>query len=633
MNSLNHRYILSPLLALPLLMAPAVAMGQLHESVQVDGTYLRDVLHPDRINRLPRLTHFALGETPLDYATAGVKADFTPMAPVIPATAWGASRQGLPTLGYLDLEAGSYLNSSLSFGIGLLRQPEQRLDLRLQHNSTSLWHPYGDLTGARISYAECLGLSYARRFRDMGIFTASAQYHLGYFNYYGIDPEIIGYQPLSYPSASSDRTAPPAWDGGSRYFAPTQTLNDAALRLGWSSDPEGEWPVDWHAGAGLRHFAYRTATRETEISLEGGLSAKLPGYSRVGVDADLRFLCYGEGEHPVPGTEALAAPDSYSALSISPYYKWQKNNLSLLVGADVDLTFNADGYTPDTHYGALHASPDIRFDVAARNVGFYVHLTGGTELHTLAAMSQLDPYRNPHLESTRPVHTPFDANIGVNLTPFRGFSAEVNVQYKSTSGVPLGGWYMAMLNYGATAMPGLWLPEGVAPVYGTGMERYSLSGLGASLKLAYRPTDFLAIEANGSYTPQHDKTGIFNGLDRPRWVLDAQLELSPVRQLSVGVKYAYRGVRRIFMGYSVADSGPELLPGGATPSGETGPKLELTSMRLPDITDLSAHVRWDVTPKFSLRVEARNLLGQRAEILPMQPSEGVTFAGGLQWLF
>lgn len=617
---MNRRNILSPLLALPLLLIPAKAGAQLHESVNVDGTYLRDVLHPDRINRLPRLSHFSMGETPLEYATAGVKADFDPLAPVIPATAWGASRRGLPTTGYLDLSMGSYLNSSLSFGIGLLRRPEQRLDLRLQHNSTSLWHPFGDLTGARISYAENLGLSYARRFRNMGIFTASAQYHLGYFNYYGIDPEIIG-----LTSSAHEYNTDPA-----RFMAPTQTLNDAALRLGWSSDPEGEWPVDWNAGAGMRYFGYRTGTRETEISLNGGVSAPIAGNSRVGADADLRFLCYSEGKSsPAP----LMAPDSYSALTISPYYKWQKRNLSLRAGVDLDLTFNADGYTPTSHYSALHASPDIRFDVAARNVGFYVHLTGGTELHTLAAMSQLDPYRNPHLESTRPIHTPFDANIGVNLTPFSGFSAELNVQYKSTSGVPLGGWYMAMLNYGDEAMPGLSLPAGVEPVYGTGLQRYSLSGLGASLKLAYRPADIFAIEARGSYTPQHDKTGIFNGLDRPRWILDASVELSPVKQLTVGVKYGYRGVRRIFMGYTDETGAPELLPGGASPSESAEPRLELSSMRLPDITDLSAHVRWDVTPKFSLRFEAANLLGHREVILPMQPSEGVTFAGGLQWLF
>ena len=92
-----------PLLLLSVI-APAGASAQLHESVSVDGTYLRDVLHPDRINQLPHRSRLSLGETPLDYASAGVKADFIPLSPVADATAFGASLEGTPTLGYLDLE-------------------------------------------------------------------------------------------------------------------------------------------------------------------------------------------------------------------------------------------------------------------------------------------------------------------------------------------------------------------------------------------------------------------------------------------------------------------------------------------------------------------------------------------------
>ncbi len=596
-----------PLLLLSII-APAGASAQLHESVSVDGTYLRDVLHPDRINQLPHRPRLSLGETPLDYASAGVKADFIPLSPVADATAFGASLEGTPTLGYLDLEGGSYLNSSVSLGIGAIRRSEERLDLRLQHNSTTFWRPFGDLADARVSYAESLGVAYARKFSDMGLFSASAQYHVGYFNYYGLDPDIAGY----------------TLDGTPMHL-PTQTLNDAALRLGWTSDPEGGWPVDWNAALSARYFGYRTATRETQLSLSGGAAMPFGQKGRLGIDASLDMLFYSEARDS-------RSPDAYSTLSLRPYYKWQKQNLSLRIGADIDLAFNADGYTPDTHYAALHASPDVRFDVAARNVGFYVHLLGGTELHTLAAMSQIDPCRNPHLESTRPVHTPLDANIGLNLTPFRGFTAELNLQYKSSTGVPMEGWYMAWLNYGDAAMPGLTVPDGIAPEYGMAMQRYSLSGFGASLRLAYRPSSVLALEAKGSYTPQHDKTGIFNGLDRPRWILDAGVELSPMRQLTFGVNYSYRGVRRIFTGYTDPEA-TDLVPGGAPPDPTVSSRQELASLRLPDITNLSASVRWDATRNFSLRFEASNLLGQRALLLPMTPTEGITFAGGFQWLF
>lgn len=594
---------------LPLCLLTATpVMAQLHESVNVEGTYLKDILHPERINQLPRLSLFPIGETPLNYASQGVAAEFTPLSPTIAATAWGANRDAEKRLGYVDLSMGSYLNSDLYFGVGLIRQSDQRLDLRLQHNSTSLWHPFGDITDPRKSYAENLGLSYAHKFEYMGLLTASAQYHLGYFNYFGINPEIAGINVYDNP-----------------YTFPTQTINDAAVRVGWQSAADGDWPVDWYATADVRYFAFRTATRETDLNLAGGVTKLFEDKGRLGIDASLNTLIYSEarnGDHP----------DNYATLSLSPFYKWQRNQLSLRVGANLDLAFNADGSETGKHYGAFHASPDIRFDVTSKNVGFYIHLLGGTELHTLAAMAQLDPYCNPHLASTQPIYTPFDANIGVELTPFRGFTAALNFQYKASNNVPMEGWYMTMLNYGTTPLPGLDIPAGIKPEYGTGLERYNLSGFGAQLKLAYKPSRVFYIHANGSYTPQHDKTGIFNGLDRPRWTADAGFEVAPVKQITFGADFEYRGVRRIYTGYFDPDT-PVLTPGGAKPEANPKPKMEVTSMRLPDIYCLSAHAVWNVTSDFSLRVEANNLLNRRNVLLPMVPTEGVCFKGGLQWLF
>ncbi len=610
---------------LPLLAAlmPLGAFGQLNESVSVDGTYLRDVLHPERINRLPGRLQFSLDTEAPDYDSRGVKADFTPLSPAIGATSRGATRPTVGRLGYVDLQMGSYLNASLSAGGGIIRKPDLRLDLRLQHNSTSTWHPFGDLTDARKSYQENLGLSLAKQFTGLGMLTASAQYHVGYFNYYGVDPELTGYPAEGLPMR-----------------LPTQTLQDGALRLGWSSMQSDASPLRWEAGVGLRHFAYRTATRETDLNLTGALSTRAGEHGRAGVDASLHALFYGEhSEQGASSTDGPGTPDltgadhpgSYAALRLTPFYTWSRHNISLRVGADIDLTFNADGNEPGEHYGAFHAAPDIRFDVAARNVGFYIHLLGGTELHTLAAMSQIDPYRNPHLSSTLPVYTPLDGNIGFQATPFRGFEAALNLRYASTRNAPMEGWYMAWLNYGSTPVPGLDIPAGTLPGYAaTFAPRYNLSGFGVDLELKYTPSEVFSIHAKGAYTPQHDTTGIFNGADRPRWILDAGFELSPIRQLTLGVAYQYRGVRRIYTGYTDT-SGVTAAPGGS--SADASPREVTTSLRLPDLTLLSASLTWQVSRNFSLRAEAANLLNQHTPLLPSQPIEGITFYGGLQWLF
>ncbi|MDE6805376.1 MAG: hypothetical protein K2J05_01065, partial [Muribaculaceae bacterium] len=113
---------------------------------------------------------------------------------------------------------------------------------------------------------------------------------------------------------------------------------------------------------------------------------------------------------------------------------------------------------------------------------------------------------------------------------------------------------------------------------------------------------------------------------------DAGFEVEPVRQFCFGADVEYRGVRRVYTGY-YDPSSSSLTPGGSRPDPAKADELIVTSLRLPDICRLSAHVVWNVTPAFALRVDADNLLNRRFEILPYMPTEGIAVTGGLQWLF
>ena len=191
---------------------------------------------------------------------------------------------------------------------------------------------------------------------------------------------------------------------------------------------------------------------------------------------------------------------------------------------------------------------------------------------------------------------------------------------------------MTLLNYGDNPMPGLDIPAGIVPEYGRGRERYDISGLSAEVKMRYTPSRVFDIHAKGSYTPQSAETGIFNGLDRPRWILGAGFELAPARRFKLGVDYEYRGVRRIYTGYYDPDAA-SLVPGGVQPDHSAADKMIVTSLRLPDICRLSAHIGWEVARDFTIRLEADNLLNSRFLPLPMTPTEGIIVKRGLQWLF
>lgn len=576
---------------MPALSASAPAQ-ELNESLNVEGVYKREVIPVERINLLPSLMNINIAEKPLGYETAAVTAMFSPASPILPATAWGDMRSRRPGPGYVDLFMGSWLNASLSAGVAPVQTADTRLNIRLQHNSTSLWTPYKNMetpanypVGAippsnvkRKSYQEHLGADFLQRFAK-GSLSASAQYHLGYFNYYGIIAKSAPFQ-----------------------TAPTQTLNDAALRVGWKSLADAS--TTWQVGAGARYFAYRTATRETQINLTGALRSHASESSDFGFDADGSMLIYGS--HP-----EIGKPANYGALSITPFYEYRRGKFLMRLGVDLDFAFNADGNEVGEKYSVFHASPDVKFSVGGRGVNFYVNVLGGQTLHTLAATSEYDPYRNPQLESTQPTHIPVDANIGLNVNPFSGFEAGVNLRLVSMRHAPMGGWYM------------------FRPHFRENIYRYNLFGFQVGLNLNYRLNDLLNLKFEGTYTPQHDRTGVFNGLDRPRWTLDACAEVHPIKGLSLGFGYEYRGVRNIYCidGASLAandnSSAPDLVKD----------EPPIAARRLGDITNLYFNAGYEITQNTALSFRADNLLNRRVDLLPNLPLEGVTFLGGVQILF
>lgn len=606
-----------PILSILLLGLPSPVLSQeLNERLEVEGAYEFDRLPAPRLDRLPQFERFQAGDSRLPYSLGGVAASFSPSAPDAPASVWGGSRPGFNPRGYLDMSLGSFLNSSLSAGYAFIRRSNEHLGVRLHHNSTSLWRPYGADSPERFSYQDCLGVDYSRTFKGKGTLDVSGQYHIGYFNYFGGDPVVRVPDPLRPPGG--DDTSHPAG------CAPTQTLNDASARIEWRSFRSAGPGNVWDAHAGARYFGYRTATRELDVALGGNFLHSWNSISSLGINAEGNILTY----FSAPG---MPHPPTYGGVSLTPFYRWRKNAMTLHAGADLDFTFNASGTDSESRYAIFHAAPDVRFNVAGRNVGFYVDLTGGTELHTLAATSQIDPYRNPQLISTRPTYTPIDANMGLDIFPFAGFRARINLQYKSTRNVWAGGWYSAMLDYGhAPSMPEMSFPADSNIEYGDGYQRYNLSGFGAGIEMSYVFGGLFRIEAEGAYTYQRDEIGIFNGLDRPRWVIHASARVNPLERLTLCLDYSYRGVRRIFATYIEQDTSG-LHPGGA--EADPAPKVKVAGMSLPDINSLDFMAEWKFNPRLAVSFEARNLLNRKHLLLPGLPSEGINFSGGIQWLF
>lgn len=613
----------------PVLLAAVVsftfsARAQLHESVNVEGKYIPEIIPAERINIFPNAIESSIAIPSLEYERNGVPTSFNTELFTMPATGWKDTRKIYRKPGYVEAGIGSWLNSNVSAGYRFINTDDQLLGVRLQHNSTSLWKPKMSrptLDTRQYRYDEAIGVFYGRSFTDKGRLSTSLDYNLGVFNYYG------AFNPLVERDVE----------------VPKQAMNDVAFKIGWNSPVSAYDKFRYGVAAGVRYLGYNKlptplfegtgyekGMKETDIFLEGGIYMPWSNGSRIKLDAKLDALLYSGNPqlNTFSNTYLTLSPDNYAMLSLKPSYMFSKGIFDIKLGVDIDLSFNAG--EKGSRYSLFHIAPDISVNVNRSGFAFYVKATGGSELNTLSHLRQLDYYQLPAITTTRPTYTPLDALVGINLGPFSGFSAKVDFRYKISRHVPMGGWYTAWLDYGQSACPNLEVPvgsnyEGVG--YSLMGEGINLHGVSISGKLAYNYADKVMVSAEGSWQPQDGETGIFNGYDRPKVTAKFQLDVKPISPLTLSAWFDYRGGRRIYTrsyyAYLDVDS---FIP-------ETAYTTSLASMHLPDMSTLNARAEWDFNDSFSVWVEANNLLNRRETILPFQPSQGIVALAGIKWIF
>lgn len=611
------------------------ANAQYNQSISVEGKYVPEIFHIDRINTLPRQYKFTLETNPLNYDSKSVPANFQPRLLPMAATGWRDTRICPDTRGYLDLGLGSWLNSTLSAGYRFVDNEVTKAGAWIQHNSTSLWKPKlenGNPDTRQYRYDETIGIYASHDFNGAGTLQASASWHLGNFNYYAFAPEWE------------------SGDTGKSRTAPTQTLNDISAKIDWQSPVKTD-AINWYAGIGARYFGYRRfynqytnpatgqpdlysqqGNRETDINIKAGFQFPTAEKSLIGLDLKGDILIYtGEKdidyrEYPVYSLMNFPyfSPDNYGLFTLTPYYRFAKERLLVRIGADIDLAFNA-GHSSD-RYSAFHIAPDVKLDFEASPVNFYLHILGGSKLHTLASNYELDYYQGGLIYNTRPVYIPLDGQLGVSFGPFSGFKAGAEFAFRIARGEYLGGWYQASMNRFGKAFGSL--PEkdyqygnlhdlvyDFDSSYTTNMHGFSI---GASL--SYDLGNIFKITAKGNYQPQNGKTGYFNGYDRPRWILGLTAESNPWRRLKLSASYNYRGVRTIYT-KAMFDGGLNL------------DDTVITGMRLPDITSLNFGASYGISENFDVWVQADNLLNRHTELLPDLPQQGVRIYGGVSLKF
>ncbi|MDE5870639.1 MAG: hypothetical protein K2H22_01655 [Muribaculaceae bacterium] len=568
--SVSRYYIALMVLAASPVMASAQSIT---ESVTVEGRYTPDIIPADRLALLPDIITLTAPESPMNYDRKGVTAAFAPDALSMPATGWRAKKAYDASRGYIDLRLGSWLNSSLSAGFTPIRNEDTRLNIYLQHNSTSLWQAWKEneetdrpAADHRYRYDETIGANLSHRLPGAGTLTGGLQYHLEYFNYYGTDQG-------------------PDEDGHIK--APNQTLNDVYAHAGWIGEDHGR--LTYSADADVRHFAYRAmyvpllasvypreyavtkGERETAVNIGGNVKYSLSDESGNGSSIGIGIRYSGV---------LNSIGNDVNRIEATPAYTLSGRNYTLRLGANLAVVGNGCSTR-------FRVAPDVRFSARKGLTAFSASIGGGTHLRTLAWRHMMNYYADPTAGCYQAAYSPLEIRLALQLNPGGRWTLGVEGLWNTTLDESFGGLYQALLNNSLSAYDSY-------PAGGR------IHGFSIAVNAGYEFSRYLSLKAKASGQPQNDSKGILNGFDRPKLTADISAESSPVDNLSLKLDYRLRAKRQFHLG------------------------------RLSRL-DLSADYR--ITDRISVGLEVDNILNKHQEILPGLALEGLNVLGGVQVVF
>lgn len=610
------RYIVMALVSA--LSAGVVGAQDLHGSVTVQGQYQPVLRSHTRISPQPTVPSLSLPESQLSVATEGVPTQLQPLFAPQQAYAWNASKEFSRYPGYLVLGGGSYLDFTGSAGYRFIDNGKATLGAWLQHSSTSGYKPETVLTGeskdacASKRFDERIGLYGSYLTPTLGTVGFDLAYHLGYFNYY------------STRYLKDDAQPEP----------PTQTLNDFIGRVWWQS-PQREEGLDWSVELSDRYFRYRryyavellipdatqylvtpfATSKENNLELKGNLGYGIGGGMRFDLGVTGNYIHYSDCDLSGVEVNIDSAPSSYGRFALTPAFNYSSDAVTARLGVRLDFTGDTGNagealVLSDKRFGHTHFAPDVTLSYRKGKLGVQFDATGGVELRTLASTSELFYYQSPQLLTTVPIYSPLNAKLAFNFGSFGGFSMRAGVAYKVTDNTTPDFMFAAALA-DASALPSTY--------YTMNVKGFSLQA-GAS----YKYGETVKLSADLSYQPQDGDKGYFNGYDRPRWILDAAAEVNPWSSLRFKLAYQYRGVRNLWYRNAV-----ELMPG--TPLSET--IYANMSQRLDDLTNLSLGAEYTFSKRYTLWLNADNLLNRNTLLVPGMPTQGLAVTGGFSILF
>lgn len=367
----------------------------LNRTVVVENQYNPEVMDAFKVNILPKVEEPAVAKQEINYA-GGIHPfaawEVNPMKPFN-----SEMRQENAHRGYARISYGNRNNTDVKGGY--LWDITKRDHLGVM---ASLYGMYGDisnLTGTQDwksrFYRTDAALDYTHDFRKVSLKIGG-----------DFASQVFNYMP-----ASTDLNPDAPTTTGRQHY----TLGEGYVRV---ASQEGQLPVEFALQSGFRSFnrkydIYGLASgAEKIIHTSGFIAGNINEEQQVGVGLVMDNLMYD------------AALKNYTLVQLNPYYTIKNDDVSLRLGAHVDVQAG--------HDGGVNFAPDVKLAYTfADSYVIYVQALGGSRLNDFRTLNDMSPYW-AQLSQLRTSSTPLDAGIGLKASPVSGLGFHLYGGYRIT---------------------------------------------------------------------------------------------------------------------------------------------------------------------------------------------------------
>ncbi|MEG0253070.1 MAG: hypothetical protein RSA66_04675 [Muribaculaceae bacterium] len=595
----NYRNILLAI-AVATVTSMAAQKESLTKEITVEKDYVPTEEKANKLNNLPEVSKVTTQKKSLDYSDWTAPTTINPFIPTMLPIGHDTTHKFSTKRGYFDFGMGSFLNMTGSAGYKILDSNVNSLNVWIQHNSSwtgknstkyiddynkavdMINTPNEHLVPLKQKFNDnIIGVDFFHSFGNI-VAGVNAFYHYDHFNRYG----------------NSRESKKDIW----------QTVNEFNIALSLKNIQKDSG-IKYFAGLSYDHFGNNGHIKENDFKLNGGVSMQSGEKSRIGIDLIADYLYYtnpyGVNDEQ-PYSVSYVGNNSYSLISLSPYYQLYGDKANLRFGVNFDLSIS-DGTI-------LRFSPNVKFDYKFINgFMFYADVNGGKKLNTFSKLSTINRYFNPSMVLGSS-YSPLDAVAGFKVGPFAGFTAKVWGGYAIVNNQQL-----PWINSDVFDVAGGLLPHNYTPYFDvTSYRGENMSGWQVGGEIAYKYKNIAELSARIAYSPQNENKGYVFSEDRPEYIIGAQLKVTPIEKLCITANYELRGNRAMW---------------SRSEYGQAPVTISYMKSELGNVNLLNLGAEYRINDMFGVFAQFNNILNKQWDNYFFMGSQKFNALGGISILF